>query len=270
MEEMDDRKREMDAMDFGLLGHHALSRMAAEKSIRSCRDAGRIAAFLAREADAEAARRFGRRPPLPVRVQVEAAKRRLGAAADAQAALCEAGWQIMLYEEDYETDIEGTTLRARIDRVDRHRKTGRLRILDYKTSDIAESPVSAHVAGSAGQDDYRAVTVGGKTRRWVSLQLPLYAALLGRAAGEDGPFEIGYFNLPAAAAETKVVVWDPPDPGLPDCAMRCAREIAARIRGRVFWPPAERVQYESFAPMFWEKPDLCVDSDRFMEYCAHA
>ena len=67
---------------------------------------------------------------MQVAIQVEAAKQRLGAAARVQAGLARDGWRIFRSEMDVEARVGAVTISGRIDRVDRHTETGRLRILD--------------------------------------------------------------------------------------------------------------------------------------------
>jgi ATP-dependent helicase/nuclease subunit B len=49
----------------------------------------------------------------------------------------------------------------------------------------------------------------------------------------------GYFNLPKAAGDTAVAVWEGYDGAWRAAATRCAEGVAAAIGAGVFWPPAE-------------------------------
>ena len=52
--------------------------------------------------------------------------------------------------------------------------------------------------------------------------------------------EFGYFNLPKAAGETAVCVWDDYSAELQAAAEHCAEQAASAARAGIFWPPAER------------------------------
>ena len=132
------------------------------------------------------------------------------------------------------------TVRGKIDRIDRH-ADGRVRVIDYKTSDRPVAPLEAHVAAlredDAARPDWLQVEVAGKPRRWVDLQLPLYRRAL---RAEYGPeLSCLYFNLPKAVGETGLIAWPDDLPALQAAAERCAEGVAAAIAGGVFWPPVE-------------------------------
>jgi ATP-dependent helicase/nuclease subunit B len=52
--------------------------------------------------------------------------------------------------------------------------------------------------------------------------------------------ECGYFNLPKAAGETSVSLWEDWTPELQVAAEDCAQRVAAAVAAGEFWPPAER------------------------------
>ena len=82
---------------------------------------------------------------------------------------------------------------------------------------------------------------------------PAAAAYL-RALAVEFPGEIagGYFNLPKAASETGIALWDDYTRELAESAWRCAGGVAAAIRAGEFWPPNEniRADYDPFAALF--------------------
>ena len=155
--------------------------------------------------------RLGSSPPVQVEAQLESARQRLRQAAQVQVGLVKKGWEIISWERMIEGNIEGMLVRGKIDRIDRHRQTGRIRVLDYKTSEKAGKPEEAHL-GSLLKDqecpDYARVDISGRQKRWIDLQLPLYATLLPSDKGLQEPFELGYFNLPRAVNDTGVVLWE--------------------------------------------------------------
>jgi len=267
MEAVDDLQSEMDAADFGGLIHDVMHRMGQNESMRSCRDARELARFLHSEAEAWMARRFGTPLPLNLLMQLDAAQQRLSSVARAQAEEAESGWDITLVEHAVEQTIEGIRVFGRIDRLDRHRGTGQIRVLDYKTSDAASTPEKEHLKNPAEDTpDYARVVVGSIPKRWLDLQLPLYVFML---AAQDAAWSHavpGYFNIPGASDSTGVALWATFSGDIAASAGACAREVARAIRARRFWPPARRVAYDDFETLFHADAASCVDIDSFSAY----
>ena len=174
-------------------------------------------------------------------MQFESARQRLRKAAEVQARECAAGWRIERVEWSFAFLLGGLTVRGKIDRIDRHRD-GRVRLLDYKTSDSPVTPAEAHLgpgrAAGPRPPEWAQIAVNGRPRVWIDLQLPLYRRAV---ATEFGPaVECGYFNLPKAAGETAVCGWDDFTAELQAAAEHCAEQAAAAAKAGIFWPPAER------------------------------
>ncbi len=254
MEEVDPEKSEMDARDFGTLCHAALEAMAREPALRDCTDEGVLRAFLLAQLERAARDRFGDDVTLPLVVQLESARQRLGRAAAVQAQQRADGWVIERVEWSFEVEVAGLTVRGKIDRCDRHERTGRWRVLDYKTTDSGTPPHAAHLRGVQPEDDARPrwmrVAVEEREQVWKDLQLPLYVQALRREfPGAD--VACGYFLLPKAVGETTVVTWDELSPDLLAAAQACAEGVARAIRAGDYWPPMERAAHkDSFAPLF--------------------
>jgi len=267
METVDDLKTEMDAADFGGLIHDVLHRMGQNERLRSCADARELARFLHSEAEAWMAGRFGAPLPLNLRMQLDAARQRLTAVAHAQAEEAASGWDIILAEHSVEQTIEGIRVFGRVDRLDRHRGTGQIRVLDYKTSDSASTPEKEHLKNpSEDTPDYARVVVDGSARRWLDLQLPLYVFMLAAQDAAWSQAVPGYFNIPGAADSTGVALWTTFNGDIATSADACAREVARAIRARRFWPPARRVTYDDFESLFHTDATSCVDVDSFSAY----
>lgn len=253
MDAVDAEKRELDVFDFGSLCHDPLEKLA-DAAWRDCTDERALADFLVAEFDRVAVARFGPTPAVPLVAQLESARQRLRAAARVQAAERAAGWVIHAVERPFQIDFGGLVLSGRIDRIDRHAETGAWRVIDYKTSDTPKPPADAHLATPRdGAPDWTRVTVGGRERQWVDLQLPLYLHALPLALpGAEGRASCGYFNLPKAAASTALAAWDDYPPDLHAAALRCAEEIAAAVRAGKFWPPNEdiRPEQDDFGALF--------------------
>jgi ATP-dependent helicase/nuclease subunit B len=258
MEELSDEMRELSAMDFGKMVHYALEKMAGAPDMRRCENEHEFADYLCTQAEDWIKGHFGSSPPLPIRLQLDAARQRLKAAAHEQARLIQEGWETLHSEMVVEGKLAGMLIRGRIDRIDRHPDRGLIRVLDYKTSDYAQSPEKAHI-GSLSRNiwGYARVDVNGQEKCWIDLQLPLYRFLLCGREEFGGRMELGYFNLPRAVGETGIVIWEGLSDALLKSAHVCACGIIDNIRERRFWPPKVRVQYDDFERLF---PGGIVDS----------
>ncbi len=266
MEELSDEKGEMDALDFGTIIHHALQRMAENADVKKCQDEKKLRDFLCDEAEKWAKYYYGSSYPLHIGLQLDAAKGRLGAVARMQVEIAREGWDIIAWEKRIQAKVCGMLVKGRIDRVDRNRQDGRMRLLDYKTSDKAESPADTHL-GTVSPDaaPYLKVNVGGKDKQWKDLQLPLYSILL--PEGEfSGKIEAGYFNIPKSVNDTGFIGWEGLDAALLESAKKCALGIIQDIQSLKFWPPSDKVAYDDFAGIFPASISECVKGEEFETY----
>ena len=255
MEPVEPAKTELDALDFGTLCHAALEAMGNDPDLRDCTDAGKLRDFLLAALDSAAERQFGRELSLPLLLQMESARQRLGFAAELQATTRAEGWLIERVEWKFELPLGAFTLAGKIDRIDRHETTGEIRVLDYKTSDRPVNPVEAHLRGPRRDEAPREwmLTDGVKPRVWCDLQLPVYERV---AAGlfPGARLTCGYFNLPKAVTETNIALWEDYTPEVAASAWRCVEGVTAAIARREFWPPRELsgrdAEYDDFAPLF--------------------
>ena len=268
MKRLDDRKVELDPMDFGTLCHDALEDFAAEDGLREATDPGPIAEFLVARARAIAMERFGPALPAAVIIQLETACRRLRAAARVQAGFRQEGWRIIEHEYPFGNgrgvDFEGMLVRGVIDRIDRN-EDGRLCILDYKTAEKALAPAEHHLHNAPRDADpeddplHSLVEIGGKWFCWRDLQLPLYALFLSK---ETGRLPLcGYFVLPKATSETAVLTWTELTPELLKAAERCAGAVVRAIANGVFWPPNDKPVFDDFKEIFHGSVADNVDAD---------
>ncbi len=262
MEALDTSKRELDALDFGSLVHHVLEVFGLDEEARELNKPEAIHQFLSNQLKQQVRERYGRTPPLPVQVQSQIAERRLYAAAVAQAEEHAKGWRIESTEHQFERKLEGMEIRGRIDRIERHEATGAVRVLDYKSSTKANPPFASHTATcNAETPDYEVfdATIKGraKERRWVDLQLPLYAWALKHEADSD--LQLGYFNLPALGADTGVQLLEPYTPELQQHAMDCASAIVAKVKAQEFWPPTDKPKYDEFKSILFDQPEATAE-----------
>ncbi len=264
MEELDDQKTEMDSLDFGSLVHEVLQKMAENEQVHKSENERELSKFLHSQAESWVMERFGKTPPLPVQIQLDSAKQRLWAAARVQVQLTSEGWEILHHEMRISTEMNGVIVSGRIDRIDRHRETGQIRILDYKTSDRVTLPEAAHL-GSASPDvlDYARISINGKEKRWIDLQLPLYRILLADEMDFKGQLELGYFNLPKAINDTGIIIWENFREEQLESARNCTESVIEDILNRKFWPPTAKVQYDDFESLFPADITDCIDTESF-------
>ena len=261
MEQVADDKQGLDALDFGTLLHAVLQDMVTDEMWR-CEDAAQLTLYLQESAERRMHRRYGRKLSLPLLVALDAARQRLAAVAATQVALVQEGWDVEVAEQRLDMSLAGFCVRGTIDRVDRHRETGRLRIIDYKTSDQSISPKAAHLASAATESRaYALVPVGGRSQRWIDLQLPLYRLLLAASRGEDEAPEMAYFNIPKAAMLTGVECWSAFTEDLMTAARDCAQGVLTDIAAGTFWPPADRVKYDDFAALLLDDPKETIEPE---------
>jgi hypothetical protein len=218
-----DSARELDGGAFGTLLHDTLAGLGRDPAApRQSTREEEIFEFLAERLNMLAMRRYGHRRRRPsILLQLEQARQRLKAFARVQAKLVQDEWLIRHAEAEQGTDrqlrvrfpVDGEPiwLVGRIDRIDIHERDRKLRILDYKTADLAQKPDRAHRCND----------------KWIDLQLPLYRQL-GRATNlreyETFEIELGYFNLPKRAemANFELADWD-------EVALRSAEEEARKV-----------------------------------------
>jgi ATP-dependent helicase/nuclease subunit B len=253
--------REMDAKGFGGLVHDVLDAFGKAPKARALKDADAIHKFFSEELTRQVEARFGRRPPLALRVQQEIAERRLRHVSHVQAAEREAGWEIVGSEKKFEKELNGMKVIGRIDRIERNKKTGAVRVLDYKSSNIGELPAKKHWQRfKSGRDDavpdYARFDLAGKEHVWLDLQLLLYAWALEEEYGTD--LELGYFNLPQVGTSTGVSLLTPADADVRLAALDCARGVVADVCARRFWPPAPKLRYDDFEDILFSQPELCA------------
>jgi len=268
LETVEARKDELDALDFGILIHEALSVLGTEASLVSERDADRVYAALVARFDREVRIRFGRRPPLTVAIQAEAARQRLLHAARIHVASVEEGWRMVAVEASVECRFDGVTLRGRVDRIERNERSGLVRALDYKTGEKGDPPEAAHF-GTVRETtpDYARVEFGGRARAWRDLQLPLYRHLLAQSGDFPEAVTTGYFVLPRAVRDTKILPFDGLDAGQTAQAVACARGVLADLAAHRFWPPSEvAADRDDFAPLFSVDPEAGFDVAAFRRF----
>lgn len=216
---VDDEVRELSAPAFGSLIHDVLSQFG-RSAVRDATTAEAIEIFLLTELGRQVVRRFGRDRSATVSVQLKMIEDRLQQFAQLQAGMAAEGWRItetevdLRYTDFRDSQNRAVTLIGRVDRIDRHKRTGEWRVLDYKTSESAAKPELTH----------------RRKDEWVDLQLPLYRLLV-RSLGIDGETQLGYVHLPGdlSGINLSIAEWSLGDL---ESAEAAAREVAADILDR--------------------------------------
>ena len=250
-------RAEWNARDFGTVAHEVLERWGRDTEARDFEKPEAIHAWLSAELDRVVGEWFGKRVPLAVRIQTEALRQRFAWLSRVQASHRLDGWQVVDVERKVELPVGEANIVAKIDRIDRHRDSGRLRVIDYKTGKVdgvdkahrkkltAASTLPAHLtmdcpAVYPGEDKGKAADF-----LWHNLQLPLYAAALVKR-GETLPTPC-YFTLRSTEAEVAIHEWPGFEMADLEAAQACADWVAGQIAAGVFWPPAEKVTYDDYA-----------------------
>jgi ATP-dependent helicase/nuclease subunit B len=257
MQSSETGRTEWNARDFGNVSHEVLERWGRDMEARDFEKPEAIHGWLSAELDRVVAEWFGKKAPLAVRIQTEALRQRFLWLSRVQAANRSDGWQVVDVERKVELPVGEALIVAKIDRIDRHLGTGRLRVLDYKTGKVdsvdkahrkklsANSILAAHLSR-----DCPAVYLGeekGKSAEllWHNLQLPLYAAALVKR-GEPLPAPC-YFTLRSTEAEVAIHEWSDFETADLEAAEACASWVSGQIAAGIFWPPAEKVTYDDYS-----------------------
>ncbi len=250
-------RAEWNARDFGTVAHEVLERWGRDTEAREFEKTEAIHAWLSAELDRVVGEGFGKRVPLAVRIQTEALRQRFAWLSRVQALHRADGWEVVDVERKVELPVGEAQIVAKIDRIDRHRDSGRLRVLDYKTGKVdgvdkahrkkltAASTLPLHLtmdcpAVYAGEDKGKSADF-----LWHNLQLPLYAAALVKR-GEALPAPC-YFTLRSTEADVAIHEWSAFETADLEAAQACADWVAGQIAAGVFWPPAEKVTYDDYA-----------------------
>lgn len=153
---------------------------------------------------------------------------------------------------------------GRIDRMELSRDGKTLRVLDFKTSNTAKDPKSAHCKG---KDD---------ALEFIGLQLPLYVILLRRDPFFRKKFphidpaeiriECGYFNLPKAVTETGIRIWNDME-DIMEKAERKVEEISEELvlmkQGIFRGDPDRKISYGAFDDLFRNMPSAVLRGIKF-------
>lgn len=263
MRKPEPHRGEWNARDFGNIIHKTLENWGRSRDLHG-RSAVAIADHLLDEADRLISLGFDGKPPLAVRIQREAMHQRLRWTARVLAEIHADGWEILETEKPIRLSLPGgATISGTIDRIDRHRDSGAIRVIDYKTGNPGNRKTSkveaAHRIKATDAviqrhahlpEDcpawHEATDAKGKTQTmlWENLQLPLYVAAV--LADHKTLPEPCYLTIGDTFDRVGLHVWENVLQADVDSAITCADWITERIRQGIFMPPADAVRYDDF------------------------
>ena len=251
MRRFDANKSEMNALDFGLLVHAITENFGRDGSICDSTSARDIQNYFDDQLAAELFKRYGAHPNLAIKMQAEIAQSRLHKLASMQAEEAKEGWRIIDVELDIGPDndipweINGHPIQMQVDRVDRNIHTGKIRVLDYKTSAKNEAPTAAHISKFDPNEDRPLCgallpkgSKNGPERYWKNLQLPIYAWFAQQHYHTDEIPDIGYINLPKTISESSFQIWENFDGNLLTSAQEWTTNAITKIQKADFFTPA--------------------------------
>lgn len=286
---LEDGKSEPDAAEYGTLLHAILQDITTRYSqVAAGTDAdslGReIALYAAECTTAHVTAQYGYESaalPVPIRILQRNLHKTTRAFAYLHAVDLCAGWEVVMREEQLRFEMESgdntppLQFDMRVDRVDRHRDDGRLRVIDYKTND--QDPRKTHwekLPDAAARLYARymppVLTLQdkkGNSIRWSSVQLPLYAEALRHLFNLNTLPETAFFNMPRnkpgevkynamSGVEPKSIM----TPELHEQAMECVKTAAGLMRSGLCLYSAEslgrKLAYNSFGALcIYRDPD---------------
>lgn len=253
---------EWNARDFGTVAHEVLERWGRDGEARDFSKSEELGDWFSGELERVVDDWFGKKRPLAVRIQVESLRQRFGWLAKQQAVMRADGWEVRMVEQKVGVALQGGELTAKIDRLDYHPGRGIWRMIDYKTGKMdgvekahrSKLTASSTLAGHAGRDTPVVHRVAGakgmETYVWRNLQLPVYVWLV-RETGLLGNSSIlpipCYFTLGDTVKRVELTEWSGFSQLDMEMARDCAGWILSQVAAGVFWPPAERVDYDDYA-----------------------
>lgn len=259
-------RKEWNAREFGNVLHWILEDFGNSADAKDSSDPEFIGKWFSARLDEIVAMLHGPSPALAIRIQAEALRQRLLWTARIQAQERATGWQIMEVERKISIPVGDMTITARIDRIDRHEKTGALRVVDYKTGSGIKGVKESHMKKRNGKKAPPAHLAEeecplffirhGKSSpeiwQWTDLQLPLYAQ--GLMQSDRTIAMPAYLIVGSTPKDVRMSEWSDFSENDLKSAMDACHWIAEKIKTGVYWPPAENPVYDDFAILSCGKP----------------
>lgn len=285
MSPVDRYRMELDYREFGHIFHSVLEDYGRDDKINAVIDPKVIAQYFEAQLNKKIYSAYGRELPASLWIQFESLLQRLKAVAEVEAANRTEGWQITGVEVSIQEmaaelghkepwSINNMLIAGTIDRVEKYAGSGKIRLIDFKTSSKAINPVDAHTSKfysnnpwHLSRPEWQRLDLEKEVRKktqavpslWQNLQLPLYAAAWQHLHPDDPLPGVAYFNVPSASRETGVNEWNNFSPEVVSSAVECAASVIQSIRDGKFWPPNPKPEYEMFPEFFIQ------DASRILE-----
>ncbi len=267
MRQPDLERTELNARDFGTLVHNVLEDFAKSSAAKS-ESEKEIAECFQDLLTTRLATTYSPNLPAPLLIQADSIRQRLSWWAAHEARERSEGWTILETETDLAPEespflLDEMVIRGQIDRIESHPHQG-LRILDFKTKAEPKKVVSAHLRKQKRGENlenfpkWQLVDIDGKTQCWSNLQVPLYVLALAERFPNQNTVA-GYAQLGATKNAVHLDLWEDLDKDLLESARRCALGVIDSIRKEVFWPPAEKPEYDNFASLLFGDPEQAID-----------
>ena len=256
---LEEGKSEPDAAEYGTLLHAILQDITtrfnkADEGTDLAALTEEITVYAEKAATTHVIRQYGDEEdklPIPIRILLRNLQKSVQEFARQHAQELCYGWEVILCEEQLCFQLPAADGGApllfdmRVDRVDRHRVDGRMRVIDYKTNDA--DPRGTHweklsEASAALYQHYLPATLTlqnekGESFRWASVQLPLYAEALRQIHHLPELPETAFYNIPRTkpgkvtyAPMSGVSSKSSMTQELHDQAMTCVQQAAALMR----------------------------------------
>lgn len=252
-------RREMNARDFGSITHLVLEHWGNDPEARTLTNPDLLTLWLHEKLEQIILGRFGKNPPLAVRIQTASIRQRLAWFAEEQCIIASDGWEVLHTERKISIPSGDLFINGMIDRIDRHRSTGQIRVIDYKTGDVknvesehrkkitASTRIPAHITPDTPPIQPSTDAKGKPaTFLWKNLQLPLYSLAEELESSSEIPIPC-YMHLGKTRSNVGFSTWETFTREDMDSARNCADWITSRISSRTFWPPSQKVTYDDFA-----------------------
>lgn len=267
MREPDLERMELNARDFGTLTHLVLEDFA-ETSAAHSESEKEISECFQDLLSTRLAATYSPNLPAPLLIQADSIRQRLTWWATHEARQRAEGWTILetetyLAPKEAPFLIEGMVVNGQIDRIETHPEEG-LRLLDFKTKAKPKRVVAAHLRKLKRQEEeenfpsWQLVSCLLPAHCWTNLQIPLYLLALSKRFPNQS-VKSGYVQLGASKGDVLLDLWDELDEELLESARLCAVGVVQRIQERVFWPPAENPEYDSFSDLLLGDAASAVD-----------
>ena len=257
-------RREMNHRDFGSITHKVLEIWGKDPEARKLSDPKSLLTYLDAALDRTIFGQFGNHPPLAVRIQVHSIRQRLAWFVSKQMECMSEGWEIIDAERKISFDSAGFKINGTIDRIDRNRETGQLRVIDYKTGKVektesqhrkkitAKTQIPPHITDTSPARYKAPDGKGISDFLWLNLQLPLYA--LAENENSNGVPIPCYIKLGSTEKEVDFVEWSSFSLEDLESAKSCLDWITHSISQKIFWPPAPKVKYDDYSLLSQNTP----------------